>query len=201
MNLFDTDPEFNILPFDGLVNYFGAVLSETQQRHYFKTLLNHINWQHDQVQINGKIITTQRKVAWYGNKNYSYHYSGTTKKANLWTQELLELKAIIEVKTNQTFNSCLLNLYEDGQQGMSWHSDDETVLGEQTNIASLSLGEQRKFSFKHKTQRHTCSIELEAGSLLLMQGDTQLHWLHSLPLNLKSKAPRINLTFRTIVEC
>ncbi|BCE00924.1 alpha-ketoglutarate-dependent dioxygenase AlkB family protein [Marinicellulosiphila megalodicopiae] len=200
MNLFENDPDLNLLLYQGEVNYLGAILSAQEAQHYFETLLKEINWQHDQVQINGKIVTTKRKVAWYGNKNYAYHYSGTTKQANQWTDELLELKSIVEAKTNQKFNSCLLNLYENGEQGMSWHSDDETVLGEQTSIASLSLGEPRKFSFKHKTKKHSCSIELEAGSLLMMQGKTQIYWLHSLPINLKSKLPRINLTFRTITD-
>ena len=150
----------------------------------------------DEVVIYGKHIVTDRKIAWYGDEPYNYTYSNTTKQAHLWTRELLQLKQVVEESTDTVFNSCLLNLYHNGAEGMSWHSDNEEALGKNAVIASLSLGAQRKFSFKHKQNKKTVSLELEDGSLLLMKGETQQHWQHSLPKTTKVHEPRINLTFR-----
>lgn len=187
------------MPYDGEAIYHGLVLNEQTAQQYYDILLNTIAWQNDEAIILGKHITTKRKVAWYGDDNYSYTYSRVTKEALLWTKELLELKQLVETKTQTTYNSCLLNLYHNGSEGMAWHSDDETALGKNATIASLTLGAARKFSFKHKRNNHTESIVLENGSLLTMEGETQQHWLHRLPPTTKVNSPRINLTFRTIV--
>ncbi len=124
----------------------------------------------------------------------------TTKQALSWTKELLELKNLCEQKSGETYNSCLLNLYHNGDEGMSWHSDGETDLKENGAIASLSLGAERKFAFKHKTSKETISIILANGSLLVMKDETQKYWLHRLPPTKQVHIPRINLTFRTIVK-
>jgi len=198
MNLFEFDNTLNILPYDGIVNYFGAIVNAKKSHNYFEKLLKNINWKNDEVVIYGKHIITKRKVAWYGDKNYHYNYSNTTKQALPWTKELLQLKAIVEDRADLKFNSCLLNLYHNGSEGMAWHSDDEAILNSEAGIASLSLGEERKFSFKHKATKETVSLQLESGSLLIMKGATQQHWLHALPKTVKSTEPRINLTFRVI---
>jgi len=198
MDLFNDTPNSNILPFDGAVNYYGKILTHENAQHYYEQVLNTIQWGNDKAVIFGKLIITKRKVAWYGDKPFNYTYSKTTKSALPWTKELLELKIIIEKKTGETFNSCLLNLYHNGNEGMAWHSDGETDLKKNGAIASLSFGADRKFSFKHKTTKQTVSIVLEKGSLLVMKGQTQTNWLHRLPPTKKVKSPRINLTFRTI---
>ena len=200
MNLFEFDQNLNILPYDGEVYYFGSVLKYQQAEAYLGSLLNTIAWKNDEVIIYGKHIVTARKAAWYGDKSYSYTYSNTTKQALSWTPELLELKELVENHTHNSFNSCLLNLYHSGAEGMAWHSDDESALGRKPVIASLSLGAERKFSFKHKSSKQNVSLVLDHGSLLLMKGATQSHWLHSLPKTVKVSEPRINLTFRTIFE-
>jgi alkylated DNA repair dioxygenase AlkB len=128
-----------------------------------------------------------------------YTYSNTTKRALPWTKELSDLKQIVEERTKTDFNSCLLNLYQNGEEGIAWHSDDEESLVKNSTIASLSLGAERKFSFKHKQTKETISLVLEHGSLLVMKDVTQTNWLHSLPKSKKITQPRINLTFRTIV--
>ncbi len=189
----------NLLPKDGVVNYYGTVMSLREANDYLNSLLSKIAWQNDEVVIFGKRIVTRRKAAWYGDKPYEYTYSNTTKKALPWIDELLSLKEIIEEKTNETFNSCLLNLYHDGDEGMSWHSDDEPDLKNNGAIASLSFGAERKFSFKHKQSKETVSLILQHGSLLIMKGTTQTHWMHCLPKTKMFNTPRINLTFRTIV--
>lgn len=198
LDLFNNDIDSNILPFDGEVEYCGFILDRKTAQYYFEKLFKGIAWENDKIQIFGKLIVTKRKVAWYGDSPFNYTYSNTTKLALAWTQELLELKKIVEERTGETFNSCLLNLYHNGEEAMAWHSDDEIDLKKNGTIASLSFGAERKFSFKHKTTKQTVSIVLEDASLLVMKGTTQTHWLHRLPPTKKTKSPRINLTFRTI---
>lgn len=199
MDLFNSETIINIIRNDGDVSYYGKVLNHEKTQHYFEKLLNTIDWKNDEAIIFGKHIVTKRKAAWYGNSDYAYTYSNTTKQALTWTNELLELKAIVEEITQSKFNSCLLNLYHTGDEGVSWHSDDEKSMGKNTTIASLSFGAERNFSFKHKLTKESVSVLLENGSLLVMKGATQTNWLHSLPKTKKITQPRINLTFRTIL--
>jgi len=189
----------NLLPYDGIVNYYGKVMPIDKANHYLDILLNTIQWKNDEAIIFGRHIITKRKVAWYGDEGYSYTYSNTTKQALPWTQELLELKALTEELCGDKFNSCLLNLYHDGNEGMAWHSDDEKSLGKNTSIASLSFGAERKFGLKHRLSKEPIGLILEHGSLLVMKGATQTNWLHSLPKSTKIKTPRVNLTFRTMI--
>ena len=202
MKLFDikVDPTKNLLPQGGTVNYFGKVLNEQEAASYLNLLLNNIEWKNDEAIIFGKKIITKRKVAWYGEKPFEYTYSKTTKLALPWTKELLNLKNIVEQETGETFNSCLLNLYHDGNEGMAWHSDGEKDLKKNGAIASLSFGSERKFAFKHKNTKEKVELMLEHGSLLVMKDETQTNWLHRLPPTKSSTRPRVNLTFRTIIE-
>lgn len=195
---FESDVKQNLLPKEGEVYYFGKIFSEEKALHYFDALLHSSKWTHDEINIFGKRIITKRKVAWYGDDNLKYTYSGNTKTALPWTVELLEIKNAIEKRSGEKFNSCLLNLYHSGEEGMGWHSDAEKELKKDGAIASISFGAERKFVFKHKENKKTISLFLENGSLLLMKGTTQTHWLHRLPPTKKIKTPRINLTFRTI---
>jgi alkylated DNA repair dioxygenase AlkB len=202
MDLFNQhiDETINYLPQDGIVNYYGKLLTVKQADHYLDKLLTTIHWKNDEAVIFGRHIITKRKVAWYGNDNYDYTYSNITRQALKWTKELLELKQLVEEKTGDLFNSCLLNLYHTGEEGMAWHSDDEKTLGENSSIASFSFGAERKFSFKHKQTKETISMMLEHGSLLVMKGATQTHWLHCLPKSKRITTPRVNLTFRTMIR-
>ena len=199
-SLFEYDTNANLLTRDGEVNYYGCILESKESDSYFDKLLTTIPWQHDEAVIYGKHIVTNRKVAWVGDINYFYTYSGTTKQATPWTPLLLKLKSKVEELTKTSFNSCLLNLYHNGSEGMAWHSDDEQSLGKNTTIASVSFGAHRKFAFKHKARKETRSIILEHGSLLIMKGETQTFWQHSLFKSLLVQEPRINLTFRTIIK-
>ncbi len=130
MQLFDieADSKQNHLPYDGTVNYYGKVVSSQQADHYFDMLLRSIEWENDQAVIFGRQIITKRKVAWYGDRGYEYTYSNVNKYALAWTDELIELKALVEQLSGETFNSCLLNLYHTGEEGMAWHSDGEIDL-------------------------------------------------------------------------
>jgi alkylated DNA repair dioxygenase AlkB len=173
-DLFNNEAITNLLPYEGEVNYYGKVMSTGEANIYLNILLNNIQWKNDEAVIFGKHIITKRKVAWYADTDCSYTYSNTTKQALAWTKELLELKALVEQLTGEQFNSCLLNLYHNGDEGMAWHSDDEKALGKDTSIASLSFGAERKFALKHRAT-------------------------HSLPKSKRILTPRVNLTFRTMV--
>ncbi len=197
MKLFNTaEPERNILPYGGSVHYYGVICD--RQQHYYDRLLHNIDWKNDQAVIFGKHIETKRKVAWYGDRRFEYTYSNIQKIALPWTEDLLELKALVEKTSGETFNSCLLNLYHDGSEGMAWHSDGEKDLKKHGAIASFTLGAERKFAFKHKETKEKIDILLEDGSLLIMKDATQDNWLHRLPPTKVAHGPRINLTFRTI---
>src|SRR5690606_20159573 len=202
MDLFENsiDKTKNWLPKDGTVNYYGKLFKKQEADDYFEKLLSTVEWRNDEAIIFGKKIITKRKVAWYGDKSFEYTYSNTTKFALSWTKELLELKAAIEKETGERFNSCLLNLYHNGDEGMAWHSDGETGLKKDGAIGSLSFGAERKFAFKHKQTKEKVELILEHGSLLVMKDTTQTFWLHRLPPTKRITKPRVNLTFRTIEE-
>jgi alkylated DNA repair dioxygenase AlkB len=195
-----SDAAQNLLPMDGEVYYHGQIMASNEANKYFDELMNGIDWENDQAMIFGKKIITKRKVAWYGDTSFSYTYSGITKQALIWTPALLALKTMAEKYSNETYNSCLLNLYHTGEEGMAWHSDGEKDLKKNGAIASLSFGAERKFAFKHKKTGEVVNTFLEHGSMLVMKGTTQTHWLHRLPPTTKVLNPRINLTFRTIVR-
>ena len=201
LDLFSTDipQENNLLPYGGTVNYYGTVMTLAEANHYLKVLLSTIEWKNDEAIIFGKRIITKRKVAWYGERPFNYTYSNTTKQALPWTDELLKLKTIIEQQSGETFNSCLLNLYHDGSEGMAWHGDAEKDLKKNGAIASVSFGAERRFAFKNKQTKEVVSVILNHGSLLIMKDETQTNWLHRLPPVKGVNSPRVNLTFRTIV--
>ncbi len=200
--LFDlpSDPTKNLLPKEGTVLYFGKVFNSNVADDYYQNLLKNIEWRNDEAIMFGKHIITKRKVAWYADKPYEYSYSNTIKKALSWTNELTTLKAKAEELTCHSYNSCLLNLYHNGSEGMAYHSDDEKDLKPNGAIASFSFGAERKLAFRHKTDDVTISQVLEHGSLLVMKDETQTFWKHRLPPTKKVNTPRVNLTFRSMLE-
>lgn len=202
MDLFSssTPQSDNLLPYDGSVSYIQDSFNSESARQHFDNLLTMINWESDEIYMFGKRIITKRKVAWYGDEPYAYTYSNSTKTAIYWTQNLQSIKQKVESLTSHSYNSCLLNLYHDGSEGMGWHSDNEPELLRNGAIASVSFGAERKFVFKHKETKEKLEIFLHSGSVLLMSGACQRRWLHRLPPTKKVLNARINLTFRTIVN-
>ena len=190
----------NILPRDGEALLFNNFIDPTSAKHLYDYLLNQIAWQQYDIKLFGKTIPQPRLSAWYGDKGTTYTYSGLMLNPVPFTTELTAIKNKIEQAAKTKFNSVLLNLYRDGNDSMGWHSDDEKELGIKPIIASLSLGSDRIFIFKHK---HVKDLQvkqiLEPGSLLIMQGNTQQNWQHALPKTKQFVAPRINLTFRRIL--
>ena len=186
----------NILPQDGIALYYEKIVNDDEVKELYNTLLNNIHWENERVIMFGKEIVTKRKVAFFSDPSISYRYASKTKIGLPWTSTLLSIKNRIESITKETYNACLLNLYHNGEESMGWHSDNEKEIIANSSIASLSLGANRKFSFKHKVSKETVSIELEDGSLLEMKGSVQAHWWHALLKSKKVTAARINLTFR-----
>ena len=193
------NPQLNVLPKDGQASYRNAFLDDGQCTTFFNALSLSLQWQADELIMFGQKIITRRKVAWVGDPDCSYTYSGMKKNPQPWTSELLLIKSLVEETAECTFNSCLLNLYHNGEEGMGWHSDDEKELDGTAPIASLSLGATRKFAFRHKQDKTGVSLFLENGSLLIMHAPTQQCWQHSLLKTRTAVAPRINLTFRKIL--
>lgn len=194
----ESNPRAQLLNRDGHAEYLAGVFDSATCLTLFSTLLDSLDWRADELYMFGKLITTKRKVVWVGDAGCAYTYSGVKKDPLPWTPELLIIKAELEKISGWKFNSCLLNLYHDGTEGMGWHSDDEPELEQTAPIASLSLGGERKFSFKHKVDKLTTSLVLEHGSVLIMHAPTQQHWQHSLTKTKLTVGPRINLTFRAI---
>lgn len=199
MDLFPPDPSLNLLPCDGDVRDFGRLYQGSEADEVFAGLLAQIPWVPDEVMMFGKRLQTARMVAWFGDQNFAYQYSGMTRRALPWLPDLSVIKQRVERATGESFNSCLLNLYHHGNEGMGWHSDDEPVLEKHAAIASLSFGAERRFCFKHKSTAQKVEIALGHGHLLLMKGTTQEHWLHAVPKSTRVREARVNLTFRRFI--
>lgn len=192
-------PRRNLLPRDGEVHDHGRLYAAVEADALLAHLSEAVPFRPDELVIAGKRVVTSRLVAWYGDDGAEYGYSGATKVALPFTPTLRAVKERVERAAGCTFNACLLNLYPTGQEGMSWHSDDEPALGRSPVIASLSLGATRRFDFRHKRDREKVQVTLEHGQLLVMRGPTQHHWQHALPKTAKVHTARVNLTFRTIL--
>ena len=184
---------------DGRLSLVKHFLPPQDAHNYFQLLLNHIDWRQEHYTIYGKSVTAPRLVAWYGDPKAAYTYSGVTHVPLPWSSPLKRLKSKIEILTNESFNSVLLNLYRNGQDSMGWHADQEKELGINPCIASLSLGEERLFKLRHNDSNQSIDINLPSGSLLIMAGELQHYWKHSVPKTKKLKSARINLTFRKIL--
>ena len=191
----------NLLPYDGLVNDLGIVIDYPSPLFY--NLVTELPWQEDIVTLFGKTHVTTRQIVWMGDSDIDYQYSGHTRQTIPWTDTVFHVKHHIEQKLldlgiDANFNSCLLNYYPSGEDGMGYHADDERELGEQPVIASLSLGATRKFVFKHKKTQDKVELYLESGQLIVMHGETQNFWKHSITKTKKVTTGRISLTFRQI---
>jgi len=200
-DLFAPKPTDNLLPYDGQVNDLGIVIDYPSPLFY--NLVTELPWQEDIVTLFGKTHVTTRQIVWMGDSDIDYQYSGHTRQTIPWTDTVFHVKHHIEQKLldlgiDANFNSCLLNYYPSGEDGMGYHADDERELGEQPIIASLSLGATRKFVFKHKKTQDKVELYLESGQLIVMHGETQNFWKHSITKTKKVTTGRISLTFRQI---
>ena len=186
-----------IFQHDG-IKYIPDFLSSRESIALFNQLKDTLEWQEETILMYGKPVKVPRLVCWYGDNNIEYRYSGIKHTGLAWTSELLSLKNKIEQHTRQRFNSVLGNLYRDERDSMGWHADDEKELGDLPCIASMSLGEERLFKIRNKKSRETFGETLVNGSLLIMAGNFQKQWQHSIPKEKTIRGPRINLTYRFI---
>lgn len=184
---------------DSDITYYPNFFSEMESLDFFNSILEDTDWQQDSIKVFNKTHNQPRLTALFSSNNKPYSYSNITMYPSVFTKALLEIKKKIETKTSSQFTTCLANLYRDGQDSMGWHSDDEKELGKNPIIASVTFGETRPFHLKHKTKKELRQkLLLENGSLLIMQGATQHHWLHQIAKTKQRVNPRINLTFRVI---
>lgn len=201
MDLFETDDQpITLFEKQGKVIYYPNFFSSSESEFYFSQLFDEITWQSDRVFIYGKEILTKRKFCWMGDKPFSYGYSKCERFAIPWNKHVLEIKNLLENTLAKQFNSCLLNRYLDGSEGMGWHADNESCMLKGGTIASISFGDIRTMEFKHNLTKEKVKIQLENGSLLVMLNETQDFWQHQITKTTRSKNPRVNLTFRTFVE-
>ena len=191
------------LPMPGSdVVYYRYFLPPSGAREMLARLVDQVPWRQDNIVLWGKSIPQPRLTAWYGDPGRSYTYSGLTLQPLPWSDELLLLRTMAEALAEATFNSVLLNYYRDHNDSVGFHSDDEPELGATPTIGSISLGETRTLSFKPKRNRdwQPARIALESGSLLVMKGDTQRNWRHAVAKESQPCGPRVNLTFRRILD-
>jgi alkylated DNA repair dioxygenase AlkB len=186
---------------NSLVTYSPDFINVQDYNQIYDYLLHQIPCIHDSARIYGKTIITKRQIALYADESYNYNYSGSNRIAHAWEAEVLKIKQQLEAMTGDTFNSCLLNLYHNGSEGMGWHSDDQNHLEPRSTVAIISFGAERFFKLR-ETQNKTNQrkISLEAGSVLLMKKETQLYWQHEIPKMMKVLEPRISLTFRSMLQ-
>ena len=193
-DLFANEPPRNLLPFDGKVLLLRDIMAPDDADRTFERLQTTIVWQQEIAKIHGKEIPVPRLTAWYG--EVAYRYSGVYHPAAPFPSVVSPLRNLAEELAGSTFNTVLLNQYRDGRDSVSWHADDEDVLGENPVIASLTFGAERRFHLRHKKTGERISIDLPHNSALIMSGETQQCWVHQLPKTARQVGPRINLTFR-----
>tara|TARA_B110000967_G_scaffold140436_1_gene143467 strand:+ start:384 stop:986 length:603 start_codon:yes stop_codon:yes gene_type:complete len=199
MSLFDASEPLKIKLPNAEIEYTPAFFNTEESRKLFEAIYHQTNWIEEDIRVYGKVYKQPRLTAFYANNNITYGYSNISMSPQPFSPVLKAIKIKIEKATGTTFSSCLLNLYRDGQDSNGWHADDEKELGKNPVIASVSLGTERLFHLKHKnikTLKH--KLTLQNGSLLLMKGETQHHWLHQIPKTKKLIDKRINLTFRLL---
>jgi alkylated DNA repair dioxygenase AlkB len=184
---------------DAELSFWPAAFAPEESKLLFAALRAGTDWQQEEIVIFGQPRLVPRLVAWHGDADARYRYSGVMHEPRPWTAALLAIRDRVEVLTARRFNSVLLNLYRDGRDGMGWHSDDESELGLDPAIASVSLGATRRFRMRHRKNRaEPFELRLAEGGLLLMSGPTQHHWQHAVPKTARSVGERINLTFRLV---
>ena len=189
---------------DGNVILITDFLTLEERVAYFECLKTEIQWKHEPIMMFGKLVMQPRLTAWYGDPASRYRYSGITQEPLPWTESLLKLRSKIENQVDAKFNAVLLNQYRDENDSMGWHRDNEKELGVDPIIASISLGETRRFLLRRhrddapRKPSERQEMDLNSGSLLIMKGKSQTHWEHSLPKTSKARSVRINLTYRLI---
>jgi alkylated DNA repair dioxygenase AlkB len=189
----------NLLPKDGTVEVHPAFFTKEESDSLLSHLIRETQWQQDKMKFYGKEVNLPRLTAWYGASMKEYSYSGIDMQPRPWTEELLFVKERVEKHSGITFTSVLLNYYRNGNDSVSWHRDQEKVLRVNPVIASVSFGATRTFKFRHVDDHKLIrSVELTHGMYVLMKGETQHKWEHTIPKTKQAVGSRISLTFRIL---
>ena len=190
-----------IIVIENQVFLYPDFFNNQEAGHFLEALIEKIQWQQEQIIVFGRNVTVPRLIAWHGDAHVCYRYSGIDHIASPWNTTLTDIRDRVSDYVSESFNGVLLNLYRNGQDSMGWHSDDEPEMGSHPVIASVSLGQERNFQLRRKdNHKNKINLVLPHGSLLLMQGNTQLEWQHQLPKSRRVMTPRINLTYRKIIS-
>lgn len=192
-------PQVFRLP-DAELYYWPTYLTAIEANLLQQQLAEQLNWQRPRIRLYGREVAIPRRQVWMGESHCHYRYSGTDFPPEPWHPLLQPIAQRLSQTLQQSFNCVLLNHYADGQDHMGWHADDEPELGVAPQIASLSLGQSRRFDLKHRQLDCQLQLQLQHGSLLLMAGACQQYWQHRLPKQAKAATERINLTFRYIAK-
>jgi len=183
---------------DAEVSLWPQVYAPATCDRLFCELRASLAWRQDSFPLAGRRIPLPRLQVLYGDRGCDYDYSGIAMTAQPWTPLLQVLREQVEAIAGGPFRIVVANLYRSGADSVGWHADNESGMGPQPAIASLSFGATRRFSLKHRSRRDLPrrDLDLAAGSLLLMAGRSQDCWLHRLPKTKRPVGERINLTFR-----
>ncbi len=184
---------------DADITYYPNFINSAEASTIFEILKLETPWQQDDITVFGKVYAQPRLTALYGTNQKTYSYSNIEMIPHTLTPTLVNLKKRVDETCQAEFTTMLLNYYRDGKDSNGWHADNENELGTNPIIASLSFGQERFFHLKHRTDKALKhKLLLQHGSLLLMKGTTQHHWLHQIPKTAKQIQGRINITFRII---
>ncbi len=199
-SIFDEDPDYgpNLLSRDGKAVVHHDAIDPRRASELFVVLASSLAWKVHTVFVFGRWVEQPRLTAWYGNEDVPYRYSGSELRPHSWTPELVELRELCEQIADARFNSVLANQYRHGNDSVAWHADNEPELGVEPVIASVSLGAERRFDLRHRATGETVQVPLRPGSVLVMSGRTQEHWVHQVAKTRRPVGSRINLTFRWI---
>jgi alkylated DNA repair dioxygenase AlkB len=179
------------------VDYYPGWVEDADR--LFGVLQDQIAWEQHALTLYGHTMLTPRLTAWMGDA--PYRYSGIVNEPAPWPALLASLRERLRHKLGVDFNSCLANLYRDGTDSMGYHSDNEPELGPRPTIASVSLGDRRRFVLRHRTTGARWSWDLGQGDLLVMRDESQSDYAHAVPKTSRPVQPRMNLTFRRFQPC
>lgn len=188
-----------LLPFDGSALLIPQFISSVESAKLFAQLNEETPWEMPEIVMFGKKYPQAGFSTWFTDTNVSYVYSGITRTPHVLTPLLHGVMSQCALASGAEYNSVLVNLYRDGNDSVSWHSDNEEINGSEPTIASVSLGATRRFDLRHKESGETVRVDLEDGSLLVMSGLSQHCWVHQIAKTKAKVGPRINLTFRRVV--
>ena len=201
ISMFDKSIQITELDKQGsFVKYYPNFLNNKDANNLLDSLLNEIQWDDNTKVVYGKLTKFNRMSSFYSRSGIKYNFSSRSFSGHRFTDKMKEIMSNVEQSHGYDFNCILFNLYNNGNDSISWHADNEKELGSAPVVGTLSLGQKRPFLLRnndnHKIKHE---FELGGGSLMIMDGNTQKYWEHSVPKRAKLKNKRLSITFRKII--